>query len=75
MLKAKTRLKASEFPKIKDNKILYSTHLVVCDPSQATPTYLKQMMGKLSPYGSMHQHKHEINALKVDGVWSAAGYA
>lgn len=51
------------------NKILYATHAVCCDPCVATPAYMEEMAAALSPDGDADTHCRELEAMNNDGSW------
>ena len=68
---AKSEMKeATPGATIKGNKIYYADHVVVCDPTYATPEYMSDMESELSSDGDAKKHKRELYFVNNDGTWT-----
>lgn len=54
---------------IQGNAIVFTDHVVVCDPAVASEDYLQDMLESLSPSGSISQHRRELYNMNNDGSW------
>jgi hypothetical protein len=56
---------------INGNKIIYATHVVVCDPSCASPEYMKIMAELLEDANAptMREHARTLRYHNNDGTW------
>lgn len=56
--------------KIVNNKILYPTHCVVCDPKIATMDYMLIMHSSLTDNAVSSVHRRQLFDLHNDGTWT-----
>ena len=56
--------------KIINNRLLYASHNVVCDPELATMQYMQEMNALLSESGGAAQHVRELDFHNNDGTWT-----
>jgi hypothetical protein len=63
--------------KVVDNTIVYSDHIVVCDPAihADMPEYVAEMAQGLSLDGDMRTHARELRLMNNDGTWGIKALA